>query len=54
MQKKKFRRGRVVPDFPVDGHIYKFNMQKGPQYITSIWKKGPQYIVQYGKRSTIH
>ncbi len=22
MQKKNFRRGRVVPDFPVDGHKY--------------------------------
>ncbi len=22
MQKNIFRRGRVVPDFPVDGHIY--------------------------------
>ncbi len=21
-KKKNFRRGRVVPDFPVDGHIY--------------------------------
>ncbi len=31
MQKKIFRRGRVVPDFPVDGHklsamIYNYNV----------------------------
>ncbi len=25
-------------------------MEKGPQYITSIWKKGPQYITSIWKR----
>ncbi len=25
-------------------HNYYFNIEKGPQYISSMWKKGPQYI----------
>ncbi len=35
--------------------IHKFNMDRGPQYISSIiWKRVHNILVQYGKGPTIH
>ncbi len=34
--------------------IYPFNMERGPQYISSIWKRVHNTLVKYRKWSIIH